>query len=49
MKEIIKIKFKHRWEIFVFGWKMTRKFPGYSLRKEIKELFTSRTMEVTYK
>lgn len=50
-KKIIEIKpsFKGRWEIFWLGWKYTRKFPDYSLRKELKNLFLPKKLEVMIK
>ena len=47
-RKIIKIKnsFKARWELFVIGWKHTRKFPDYSLMKEIKKLIIQPKVKV---
>ncbi len=44
-----KVSFKGRWEIFVIGWKHTRKFPDYSLRHELKRLFLPRKLEYMIK
>jgi len=50
-KKIIEIKtsFKGRWEIFWLGWKHTRKFPDYSFKKEIFNLFFPKKLEVMIK
>ena len=45
----IKLKFKSRFEMFLIGWKLTRKFPDYSLKKELKNLFFPRKLEVMIK
>lgn len=45
----IKLKFKARFEMFLMGWKLTRKFPDYSLMKELKDLFLNRKIEVMIK
>jgi len=45
----IKINFKGRWELFLIGWKYTRKFPDYSLKKELKNLFIHPKLEVMIK
>ncbi len=38
--------FKSRLDLFVIGWKYTRKFPTYSLRKALIGLFFPKKMEV---
>ena len=50
-KKVIQIntKFKSRWEIFLIGWKHTRKFPDYSLMDELKRLFLPRKLEYMIK
>ena len=45
----LKVSFKGRWEIFVIGWKHTRKFPDYSLMHELKRLFLQRELEYMIK
>lgn len=45
----IKINFKGRLEIFIMKWKVVRKFPDYSLKKELKELFSPKKLEVLIK
>lgn len=48
-KVTIKLNFKSRLECFVIGWRYTRKFPTYSLRKALRELFLPEEMEVLIK
>jgi len=50
-KKVMKIKtrFKSRWEIFLIGWKHTRKFPDYSLIHELKRLVLPRKVEFMVK
>ncbi len=45
----IKVRFKARFEMFLLSWKHTRKFPDYSLKKELKKLFLNRKIEVMIK
>ncbi len=45
----VKVKFTWRWEIFLIGWKHTRKFPDYSLMHELKRLFLPRKLEYMVK
>ena len=45
----IKVKFKGRFEMFLMKWKLSRKFPDYSLKKELKDLFLNRKLEVMIK
>jgi len=46
MKEItIKLKFKSRLELFILNWKVGRKFPNYSIRKELIDLFFPKPMK----
>ncbi len=50
-KKVVQIntKFKSRWEIFLIGWKHTRKFPDYSLIHELKRLFFPEKLECMIK
>lgn len=43
---IIKNSFRSRLDLFVIGWKHIRKFPNYSLKKEIKQLLFPEKIEV---
>ena len=45
----IKVKFKGRFEMFLMKWKLFRKFPDYSLKKELKDLFSNKKLEVMIK
>ena len=45
----IKVSFKGRWELFLMGWKLTRNFPTYSFKKELKKLIFPRKLEVMIK
>lgn len=45
----IKINFKGRLELFLIGWKYTRKFPDYLLKKELKKLFFPPKLECIIK
>ena len=45
----IKISFKGRLELFILKWKVVRKFPDYSLKKELKDLFFQPKLEVLIK
>lgn len=45
----IKVSFKGRLEIFILKWKVLRKFPDYSLKEELKELFYPKKLEVLLK
>ncbi len=45
----IKVRFKARFEMFLMKWKLLRKFPDYSLKKELKDLFLNRKIEVMIK
>ena len=50
-KRVVKVKpkFKHKLEMFILGWKHTRKFPDYFLLKEMKKIFKSQEYEVMIK
>ena len=45
----IKVRFKARFEMFLMKWKLLRKFSDYSLKKELKDLFLNRKIEVMIK
>ncbi len=45
----IKINFKGRLELFRMKWKVVRKFPDYSLKEELRELFFPKYREVLIK
>ena len=45
----IKLKFSSRLDMFWLKWKIIRKFPDYSIWKEIKELFFPQELEVMIK